>query len=82
VRGGAAVRDGGTESSGGQLVGLWWATMLLTTTCVFWGFKDFLIEWNYLKDREVSPDKNVYAKHEQRKTFAQALGTTCDIPLS
>jgi len=33
-------------------------------------------------DREVSPDKNVYVMPSQRKTFAQALGNTCDIPLS
>ncbi|KAK7333172.1 hypothetical protein VNO80_29937 [Phaseolus coccineus] len=29
-----------------------------------------------------APDKNVNAMPSQRKTFAQALGTTCDIPLS
>jgi len=41
----------------------------------------FLIPWNCLKDYDISPTKNVYAKPGQRKTFAQALGTTCDIPL-
>ena len=46
------------------------------------GSNGFLIPWNCLKDREVSPAKTVYAKPGQRKTFAQALGTTCDIPLS
>jgi len=35
-----------------------------------------------LKDHEVSPDENIYAMRVQRKTFALALGTTCDIPLS
>jgi len=33
-------------------------------------------------DRDVSLDKNVYVMSGQRKTFAQALGNTCDIPLS
>ena len=46
------------------------------------GSKGFLIPWNCWKDCEVSLEKNVYAKSGRRKTFAQALGTTCDIPLS
>jgi len=46
------------------------------------GSKGFLIPWTCLKDCEISPAKTVYDKPGQRKTFAQALGTTCDIPLS
>ena len=33
-------------------------------------------------DQEVFPNKKVSAMLGQRKTFAQALGNTCDIPLS
>ncbi|XP_068497675.1 uncharacterized protein [Phaseolus vulgaris] len=46
------------------------------------GSKGFLIPWTCLKDYEISPAKTVYDKPGQRKSFAQALGTTCDIPLS
>jgi len=46
------------------------------------GSKGFLIPWSCLKDCKVSPNENVYVMPNQRKTFAQALGTTCDIPLS
>ena len=46
------------------------------------GSKGFLIPWACLKDCEISPAKTVYDKPSQRKTFAQALGTICDIPLS
>jgi len=45
------------------------------------GSKGFLIPFTCLKDCEISPAKTVYDKPGQRKTFAQALGTTCDIPL-
>ena len=44
------------------------------------GFKGFLIPWTCLKDCEISHVKTVYDKPGQRKTFAQTLGTTCDIP--
>ena len=33
-------------------------------------------------DRKVYPDNKVYSMSGQRKTFAQTLGNTCDIPLS
>jgi len=46
------------------------------------GSTGFLIPWSCLMYREVSPHKNVYVMPGPRKTFAQALGTTCDIPLS
>ena len=46
------------------------------------GSNGFIIPWKCLKDREVSPAKTVYAKPGQKKNFAQALGTTCDISLS
>ena len=46
------------------------------------GSKGFLIPWTCWKNCEISPAKTVYDKLSQRKTFAQALGTTCDIPLS
>jgi len=46
------------------------------------GSAGFLIPWACLMDREVSPNKKVYAMLGQRKTFAQAFGNTCDIPLS
>jgi len=42
----------------------------------------FLIPCGCLKDQEVVPIKKSYAPQEQRKTFAQALGNTCNIPLS
>jgi len=44
------------------------------------GSKGFFISWTCLKD--CSPAKTVYDKPGQRKTFAQALGTTSNIPLS
>jgi len=44
--------------------------------------KGFLFPWTCLKDCEISPTKTVYDKPGQRKTFAQTLGATCDIPLS
>jgi len=72
---GTVVHDGGAVSSGGPLPGLWRTTTILGSKLCL------LIPWNSLKDCEVSPAKNVYAKLGQRKTFAQALGTTCDIPL-
>jgi len=46
------------------------------------GFTGFLIPWACLMDQEVFPNKKVSAMLGQRKTFAQALGNTCDIPLS
>jgi len=46
------------------------------------GSKGFLIPLTCLKDCEISLAKTVYDKPGQRKTFAQALGITCDIPLS
>ena len=35
-----------------------------------------------LMDQEVFPNKKVFVILGQRKTFAQALGNTCDIPFS
>ncbi|XP_068487128.1 uncharacterized protein [Phaseolus vulgaris] len=46
------------------------------------GSAGFLIPWTCLMDRKVCPDNKVYSMSSQRKTFAQALGNTCDIPLS
>jgi len=46
------------------------------------GSTGFLIPWDYLMDREVSPNKKASDMPIQRKTFAQALGNTCDIHLS
>ncbi|XP_068504205.1 uncharacterized protein [Phaseolus vulgaris] len=46
------------------------------------GSAGFLIPWTCLMDRKVCPDNKVYSMSGQRKTFAQALGNTCDIPLS
>jgi len=43
-------------------------------------FVGFLILWSCLKEQEVV--KKSYAKQGQRKTFAQALDNTCDIPFS
>jgi len=42
----------------------------------------FLILWGCLKENEVVPIKKAVAMQGYRKTFAQALGNTCDIPLS
>ena len=42
----------------------------------------FLIPWACLMDREVFPNKKFSAMPGQRKTFAQTLGNSCDIPLS
>jgi len=46
------------------------------------GFTGFLIPWACLMDQEVFPNKKASVMQDQRKTFAQALGNTCDIPLS
>ena len=42
----------------------------------------FLIPWACLMDREVFPNKKASTMPCQRKNFSQALGNTCDIPLS
>jgi len=43
---------------------------------------DFLIPSDCLKEHEVVPIKKTVATQGHRKTFAQALGNTSDIPLS
>jgi len=44
--------------------------------------KGFLIPWGCLMDREVFANKKASTVPGQRKTFAQDLGNTCEIPLS
>jgi len=46
------------------------------------GSTGFLISWACLIDREVFPNKKVFVMPSEMKTFAQALGKTCGIPLS
>ena len=46
------------------------------------GSKGFLIPWGCLMDREVFANKKASTVPGQRKAFAEALGNTCDIPLS
>ena len=46
------------------------------------GSTGFLIPWACLMNQEVFPNNKASTMPGQRKTFAQALGNTCDIPLS
>jgi len=46
------------------------------------GLSQFLNTLGFLKENEVIPIKKAVTTQGQRKTYAQALGNTCGIPLS
>jgi len=71
----------GGAASGRVAAGMGWSSSCYPLRMAE-GSTDFLIPWACLMDREVFPNKKAFTMPGQRKTFAKALGNTCDIPLS